>query len=164
MYTEVRRTLCYILKNKMDYCWKIPQTHLWSVVFWLLIGGGTVGGCAHLLVACHLVVYDMKEKTFKCHVNRMFVWIPVSSRWRYGSDTVLIHGGIHMCDEFDVDGKLYVEVLRTWCIMAWKWTAPWHPPCLTLTPKLLITFHLQGLRMIMSELEVCGVQAVGGVC
>ena len=30
--------------------------------------------------------------------------------------------------------------------------------------KLLITFHLQDLRMILSELEVCGVQSVGGVC
>ena len=29
--------------------------------------------------------------------------------------------------------------------------------------KLSITFHVQGLRMILSECEVCGVQSVGGV-
>ena len=52
----------------------------------------------------------MEEKTYKCHVNRMFVRIPVSSRWRYGYDTVLMYGGIqgnivHMCDEFGVHGN-----------------------------------------------------------
>ena len=59
------------------------------------------------------------KKNYKCHVNRMmFVGIPVSSRWRYGYDIVLMHGGIqgdivYMCDEFGVHGKLYVEVIRT---------------------------------------------------
>ena len=53
----------------------------------------------------------------------MFVWIPVSSRWRYQYDTVLMHRGIqgdiiYMYDEFGVHGKLYVEVKRTWCFMA----------------------------------------------
>ena len=38
--------------------------------------------------------------------------------WRYGYDTVLMHGGIqgdivYMCDEFGVHGKLHVEVIRT---------------------------------------------------
>ena len=27
------------------------------------LGGGVVGGCAHLLVAFHLIVYDMEKKT-----------------------------------------------------------------------------------------------------
>ena len=50
-------------------------------MFRLLIGCDAVGGCAHLLVACHHVVYDiMEEKTYKCPVNRVFVLIPVCSR------------------------------------------------------------------------------------
>ena len=109
-------------------------------------------------------------KIHKCHVNRMFVWIPVTSRWYYGYDTVLIHGGIqgdtvNICDEFDEDGKLYVEVIRTSCFMVKHENGPHHDTHLVWRRrKLLITFHSQGLRMIMSELEVCGVQAAGGVC
>ena len=45
---------------------------------------------------------------------------------------------LYMCEQFDVDSKLYVEVI---------WT-----------------FYLKGLRMILSECEVCGVKTVGGVC
>ena len=30
--------------------------------------------------------------------------------------------------------------------------------------QLLTTFHVEGLRVILSELEVNGVQSVGGVC
>ena len=29
--------------------------------------------------SCHLVVYTMEVKSYKCHVNRMLVLIPVSS-------------------------------------------------------------------------------------
>ena len=47
----------------------------------------------------------MEEKSYKCHVYGMFVSIPVSSRWCYGYDTVLMHGGIH--------GKLYDEAIRS---------------------------------------------------
>ena len=100
------------------------------VIIYILIidsqstGVGAVGRCTDLLVACHVVVYGKEKKTYKCQVNRvMFVWIPVSSRWRYRYDTVLMHGGIqgdivYMCDEFGVHGKLYVEVIRTSCFMA----------------------------------------------
>ena len=61
-------------------------------------------------------------KNYVCHVRRMFVWIPLSNRWHYGYDTVLIHGGIqgdivYMCDEFGVHGKLYVEIIRPWCFI-----------------------------------------------
>ena len=65
MYAEVRRTLCNLNKKKMAYRRKICQTNLGSVVFGLLIGSDAVGGCAHLLVECHLVLYDMEEKTYK---------------------------------------------------------------------------------------------------
>ena len=72
----------------------------------------------------------------KRHVNRMSVWISVSSRWRFGYDTVLMQVGIqsdiiYMCDEFGVHGKLYDEVMRNWGLNSeeWKWTAAWHPPC-----------------------------------
>ena len=163
MYAEVRRTPCNLQKFKMDYRWKIPQTELWSVMFWLLIcspralGGGAVGGCAHFLVACHLVVYDMekKKKNYRCHVNRMmFVWIPVSSRWRYWYDmTVLMHGGIqgnmvYMCDEIGEHGKLYVEVIRTWCFIAKHENGSHHDTHhVWQRRKLLITFHAQDLRM-----------------
>ena len=62
-------------------------------------------GVLTFLVACNLVVYDMEERTYEWHVNRMFVWIPMSSRWRYGYDTDLMHGGIqndivYMCDVY----------------------------------------------------------------
>ena len=153
----------------MDYGWKIPQTNLWSVVFWLLSGCDSVGGCAHLLFACHFGVYDMEEKNPKCHVNGMFVWIPVSNSWRDGFDTVLMQGGIqgdivYMCDEFGSHRKLYVEVIRTWCFMARHENGPHHDTHhVWRRRKLLITFHVQGLRIILSELEVCGVQSVGGV-
>ena len=45
----------------------------------------------------------------------MFVWFPVSSRWRYGYDSVSMHGDIqgeivYICDKFGVHGKLYIEV------------------------------------------------------
>ena len=125
--------------------------------------------CSHL-AAYHLVAYDMEEKTYKCHVNRMFVWIPVSSRWHYGYDTVLMHGGIqgdivYMCDKFGVQfvWKLYGEVIGTWCFMA-KHENGWHHDTHYVCRRLLITFHVQVLRMKLSELEVCGVQSVGGVC
>ena len=120
-------------------------------------------------MSCCSVWYG--DKTYKCHVNRMmFVWITVSSRWHYQYDTVLMHGCIqgdivYMCDEFGVHGKLYVEVIRTSCFMAKHENGSdhdtqhvWHGR------KLLITFDVQGLRMILSELEVCGVQSVSGVC
>ena len=102
----------------------------------------------------------------------MFDWIPLSSQWRYGYDTALMHRGIevdiiYMCDEFGVHGtwKLYVEVIRTWCFMA-KHENGWHHDTHHFWHgrNLLITFHLQGLRMILNELEDCGVQSVGGVC
>ena len=57
MYTEVR-AIC--IKTKWTIGEKIPQ--------WI-----AVGGCAHILVACHLVVYDMEEKTYEYHGNRKFV-------------------------------------------------------------------------------------------
>ena len=73
-------------------------------------------GVLNFLAACHLLVYDMEVKTYKYHVNGIFVWIPVSSWWHYGYDTVPMHGAIqgeivYLCDEFGVDGKLYVEGL-----------------------------------------------------
>ena len=76
-----RNSLQSTLKQNGLQVKKIPQANLWSVVFWLLIGGDAVRVCAHLLVACHLVLYDREEKNGKCYVNRMFVWNPVWSLW-----------------------------------------------------------------------------------
>ena len=38
-----------------------------------MLGGGAVGRCAHLLVACQLVVYDTEKKTYTCHVSVLTV-------------------------------------------------------------------------------------------
>ena len=53
------------------------------------------------------------------------VWLPVSSGWRYGYDTVLCDT-LYMCEQFGVDGKLYVEVIRTSCFMAKHRIGPHH--------------------------------------
>ena len=62
-------------------------------------GGGVVGGCAHLLAACHLVVYDMEKKSPYHTVSYCVQWVALHSN--------------DACDEFGVDGKLYVEVIRS---------------------------------------------------
>ena len=76
----------------------------------------------------------------------MFVW-----RWHYRYDTVLMHGGIqgsivYMYDAFGVHGNLYVEVIRTQCLMAKHENGPHddthHVWC---RRKLLIPFYVQGL-------------------
>ena len=46
----------------------------------------------------------------------------MSSAWRYGYDAVLMHrrvqgNTLYMCEQFGVDGKLHVEVIRTSCFM-----------------------------------------------
>ena len=43
-----------------------------------------------------------------------------------------------------------------------KWTAPPRPPRIT-AAKAFDNFNLQGLRMILSEYEVCGLKSVEGV-
>ena len=97
------------------------------------------------------------ETSSKCHVNLMlFIWFPVSSGGSYGYDTELVHRRIqgdtrHMCDQFGVDGKLYVDVLRTSCLANWPHH---HAHQVWCRQKLLITFHLQGLRMILTLCDV----------
>ena len=82
-------------------------------MFCLLIGGDAVRVYAHILVACHVVVYDMEEKGYKCHVNRMSEFLCAVGGAM--DMTVLMHGGVqgdivYMCDKCGVHGKLYVEV------------------------------------------------------
>ena len=85
----------------------------------------------------------------------------MSSAWRYGYDTVLMQRRIqgetlYMCEQFGVDGKLYVGVI--WTSALWRSSKIKR----TVTPPGL-TFHLQGLRMILTECEVCGVKSVESV-
>ena len=83
-------------------------------------GCGVVGLRAHLLLACH----DGEKTGSKHHVSRMmFVWLPVSSGWRYGYDTVPMHrymqgASLYLPERFGTDRTLYGEVTRTWCFMA----------------------------------------------
>ena len=47
----------------------------------------------------------------------------MSTRWRYGADTVLMHrcvqgGTLYIHDEFGVDRTMSVGVIRTSCLMA----------------------------------------------
>ena len=113
-------------------------------------GCGTVRLHAHLLLSCHA-----GEKTSsKRHVYQMmFVWLPVSSGWRSGYDTVLMHRSIqgnslYIPERFGRDSKLYKEVMRTWCFMA----------------KIFLACHWHGPRSILTDCEVCGVQSVTGRC
>ena len=69
---------------------------------------------------------------------------------------------LYIPERFDRDRKLY-EVMRTWCFMAKDLNWPIH--CgqqVWLRIKILITFHLQGQRMILSDCEATGVTSVGG--
>ena len=58
--------------------------------------------------------------------------------------------------------ELYVEVTRTWCFTAKDWNWPHHGQQVWRRGKLLTGFHLQGLKMILSDCEVCCVKSVGG--
>ena len=81
-------------------------------------GCGAVGLPVHLLPACH----DGEKTSSKHHVNRMmFVWLPVSSGWRYGYVTVLLHGytqddSFYILEKSSGDRKFCVEVVRTWWV------------------------------------------------
>ena len=78
-------------------------------------GCGAAGMHTHLQLACH----DGVKTRCKRHVNRMmFVWLPVSSGWRYGYDTGLMHryiqdDSVYIPEKFGGDGKLCVEGIRT---------------------------------------------------
>ena len=128
-------------------------------------GCGVVGLRAHLLPAC----YAGEKTSSKRHANRMmFVWLPVSSGWHCDDDTVLMHryiqgDSLYIPERFGVEGELYVEVTRTWCFMAKDLNWPHHHgQQVWCRRKLLTGFHLQGLRMILTDCEVCCVKSVGG--
>ena len=69
MYAEVRRTPCNLHKYQKDYWQKIPQTK--SVVSYVLIidsqsmhvGRWHCWRVRSPFMSCHVVVYDMEEKT-----------------------------------------------------------------------------------------------------
>ena len=69
---------------------------------------------------------------------------------------------VDMYMHFGVDGKLYVEVIKTWCFMAKEKNGfHRHAHQTWRSRKISITFHLQGMKMILSECEDCGVWALG---
>ena len=115
--------------------------------------------CRHLSLACHVVVYGVEKTGCKCYANQM----------KSEFDKVLMHRSMQgdtLCipEQFGGDGKLYVEVIRTLCFMA-KLENGRHCPTDQIWHrwKLLISFHLQGLKMILSECDISGVKSVGGV-
>ena len=75
----------------------------------VMSGCGAVESCAHLLLSC-----DAGEKTSsKRHVNQMmFVWLPVSSGWRYGYDRLLMHRSIQGNSRY-IPERFVREVMRT---------------------------------------------------
>ena len=115
---------------------------------------GNVRLCTHLLLACH----DGEKTSSRRHINwMMFVWLPVSSGWRYGYDT---------------GGKLW-QIWWSWEIVCWSYEdmmvhSEWencfnhHAHQVWGSQKLLTIFDLQGMRMILSEYEDCGVKSLGG--
>ena len=114
-----------------------------------VLGCCTVRLRAHLLPACHVVVDDVERTSSKCQLNQMmFVWLPLSTWWRRGCDTVLMHRLIqddtfYMCEKCGADRKLHVEVIRTSCFMAKDGNWPHHHAHhVWRWQKLLITFHL----------------------
>ena len=91
----------------------------------------------------------------------------MSSRWRCVYEAVLMHrcvqgGTLYMCDQFGVGGTMSVGVIRTSCFMAK------HRNCLhshaqqeEVIKKLLITCHLQCLKLTLCEFEVDGMKSLG---
>ena len=65
--------------------------------------------------------------------------------------------------QFGVDGNLYVEVTKPWCLTAKEkkifYRHSHHAWC---SWKISITFDLQGMKMMLSECEDCAVKALGG--
>ena len=74
--------------------------------------------------------------------------LSVSSGWRFEYDTALMRRHnegktLYMCEQFGVDEKLYVEVIRIWYFMVKRWNGlHHHAHQVWLRQKLLITFHL----------------------
>ena len=107
-----------------------------------------------------------------CLKCEWLIWalLPVSSRWRYGYGTILMERCIqgdtlYMCEQFDVDGKFYIEVIRSWWFMVKHQNGQYHHTHQVWRRwKLLITFHLQGHKMMLAECEDCGIKSVGEVC
>ena len=94
--------------------------------------------------------------------------LPVSSGWRYGYDTVLMHryiqgDSLYIPERFGVAVKLYVEVRGTWCFTAKDLNGQHHHrQQVWCSIKIFITFHHQGQTMILTDCEVCGVESVRG--
>ena len=82
----------------------------------------------------------------------MFVWLPVSTGWHYGYDTVLMHRDIqddspYIPERFGVHGELYVEVTITWCFTAKDLNGPHHHAHQVWRSwKKSLTVHLQGMK------------------
>ena len=73
------------------------------------------------------------------------------------------HQGDSLCilERFGQDRELYEEVMRTWCFTAKDLNWPLHHgQQVWCRIKFLITFHLQGQRIILSDCEATGVTSV----
>ena len=79
------------------------------------------------------------------------------------ADLVLMHSCIrrdiiYTYEQFGVDRKLYVEVIKTWCFTAKEGNGfHCHAHQVWQNGKISIAFDLQGMKMMLSECEDCGV-------
>ena len=65
---------------------------------------------------------------------------------------------VYIYEEFCGDGALHVEVIRIWCLTAkGKNGVRRHAHQVWHSWMISITFVLQGMKMILSECEDCGV-------
>ena len=65
---------------------------------------------------------------------------------------------LYTYEQFGVDRKLYVEVMMTWCLTAKEVNCfHRHAHQVWQNVKISITFDLQGMKMMLSECEDCGV-------
>ena len=91
----------------------------------------------------------------------------MSSRWRCVYEAVWMHrcvrGGIlYIHDDFGVDRTMSVGVIGTSCLMAKRRHSPrHHGDQERRAEKLLITFHLQCLKMTVCDSQVDGMKSLG---
>ena len=87
----------------------------------------------------------------------------MSSGWRYGYDIVSMDKyiqcvSLYIPESFGVHGELDAEVTLTRCFMAKDLNGPHRPTHqVCRSKKISITFDLQGMRMMLSECQDCGV-------
>ena len=93
------------------------------VCVWLLILLLLCFACTYFVKQFVLHIICMKSAITEVRLIDMRLTSSLSSGWRYGYDTVLMHTCVqgetlYMCDQLGVDGNVYVGVIRTCCIVA----------------------------------------------